>query len=64
MNKCKTCDGCGKVADTDDREPWTFWANLPAQSATAVLMGLVKPINCPACKGTGIATPETKAGPA
>ena len=51
--KCQACDGCGKVANTDDKEPWTVWANLPVKSAAAVIMGLVKPIPCDECGGTG-----------
>lgn len=54
--KCRKCDGCGKVADSDDQEPWTVWTSLPLSSAAAVLAGLVKPIICPRCRGTG-ATP-------
>jgi hypothetical protein len=52
-DKCVTCDGCGKIADDDDGTPWTFWAELPIQSTAAVMLGLVKPIPCPTCKGTG-----------
>lgn len=51
--KCQKCDGCGKVANTEDQEPWTVWMNLPLQSAGAVILGIVKPITCPYCKGTG-----------
>lgn len=51
--KCSKCDGCGKVANTDDQEPWSAWMNLPLQSSAAVVMGLVRPIDCLACKGTG-----------
>lgn len=47
---CHTCDGCGQVADTDDREPWTAWESLPPGSDMAVRMGLVKPIPCPDCQ--------------
>lgn len=50
---CEGCDGCGKVADTPDREPWTRWTALPLQSAAAVVLGVVKPIPCPYCNGTG-----------
>jgi hypothetical protein len=53
--RCTRCDGCGQIADTEDGEPWTQWANLPVQSATAVLMGIVKPVPCPVCGGTGTA---------
>ncbi len=51
--KCAKCHGCGQVADTDDQEPWTAWTALPLQSAGAVVAGLVKPIDCPVCGGTG-----------
>ena len=52
--KCVKCDGCGKVADTDDQEPWSTWMKLPVQSAAAILIGLVKPIPCPNCGGMGL----------
>lgn len=51
--KCQRCDGCGRIADSDDGEPWTVWANLPPGSDLAVRMGIVNPIDCPACGGTG-----------
>ena len=47
------CEGCGKVADTEDQEPWTAWLELPLQSAGAVLLGAVTAIKCPECDGTG-----------
>ena len=50
---CIACDGCGQVANTEDKEPWTDWANLPLGSSMAVLTGVVKPIPCPECGGTG-----------
>ena len=50
---CLTCDDCGQIADSDDGEPWTAWADLPFESALAVRMGLVKPIPCPACSQAG-----------
>ncbi len=53
-NKCLKCGGCGQVADTEDQEPWSYWLELPLQSATAVLLGIVKPIDCPECSGTGL----------
>ncbi len=51
--ECTKCEGCGQVADTEDQEPWVYWSTLPPQSAAAVAMGLVKPIPCPQCGGTG-----------
>lgn len=50
---CSTCDGCGKIANDDDRTPWTYWAELKPPSNMAVAMGLVRPITCPDCNGVG-----------
>lgn len=50
---CTRCDGCGKISDSDDGEAWTAWTSLPLQSSVAVLMGWVKPIDCPVCRGEG-----------
>ena len=55
----KTCDVCNGEGSTDNNEdlaergPWSYWANLPVQSALAVIMGLVKPTKCYACNGIG-----------
>lgn len=50
---CTRCEGCGELANSDSREPWTFWASLPSESSLAVYTGLVWPIPCDACNGTG-----------
>jgi hypothetical protein len=50
---CRWCAGCGKIADTEDREPWIDWERLPPGADAAVRMGLVKPLPCPECGGTG-----------
>lgn len=50
---CTKCEGCGYVADTPEQEPWTQWMNLPLKSSIAVIMGLVKRIECPRCNETG-----------
>ncbi len=50
--KCTKCNGEGRVADSDDQEPWSDWENLPPGSDLAVQMGLVKPIPCPECGGS------------
>jgi hypothetical protein len=47
--KCPRCDGCGLIASSEDGEPWTMWLDLPLGSSAAVLMGLVRPLPCPAC---------------
>jgi hypothetical protein len=52
--KCARCDGCGRVASTEDGEPWTAWASLPPGSDLAVRLGVVKPLRCPRCDGTGL----------
>lgn len=51
--RCDRCMGCGKIADSDDGEPWSDWEALPPGSDAAVKLGLVKPIPCPDCGGTG-----------
>jgi hypothetical protein len=51
---CPACDGCGQVADSDDREPWTVWASLPPGSDLAVRAGMVRPMPCPRCAGSGL----------
>lgn len=53
MIECPRCRGCGQIANSEQGEPWSNWMALPLQSATAVLMGLVKPIPCPSCNGAG-----------
>jgi hypothetical protein len=50
---CPKCLGDKQIADSDDGEPWSAWANLPPGSDLAVRTGMVKPITCPECKGTG-----------
>jgi hypothetical protein len=55
MAECQTCAGCGQVANDDDRTPWKHWLELPLASSGSVLLGLVKPIECPDCGGTGVA---------
>jgi len=51
--KCKRCNGCGRIANSDSGEPWTAWADLPPGSDIAVRLGIVRPIPCPVCRGTG-----------
>ena len=51
--KCYKCAGCGKIANDKDETPWKYWEELPSQSAVAIKMGLVAPIECPVCKGSG-----------
>lgn len=48
---CKKCNGEGRVANSDEQEPWSCWENLPPGADIAVRMGIVKPIPCPDCKG-------------
>ena len=52
---CPECDGCGQIANDDARTPWKYWAALPMPSAAAVTLGLVKPLPCPGCGGSGVA---------
>ena len=50
---CTRCLGWKRIATSADGESWKEWAELPQHAATAVLMGLVRPIVCPRCDGTG-----------
>lgn len=59
---CDRCAGCGYVANTPDAEPWKYWAELPTQSAVAISMGWVRPIECPECKGSGEGHSESLKG--
>ncbi len=52
-NTCKKCEGCGQIANDDDQNPWTYWQELPPGADFAVRTGLVRPIPCPNCGGTG-----------
>ena len=51
--ECPRCLGCGRIADSEEGEPWEMWEALPPGSNLAVRLGLVKPITCPECDGTG-----------
>lgn len=50
---CRRCDGCGRVANSEDAEPWTMWEALPPGSDLAVQMGVVRPVTCLDCNGSG-----------
>lgn len=52
--QCSRCDGCGRI-DDGDGAPWSAWLALPLGSAAAVVAGIVKPITCPDCGGSGAA---------
>lgn len=50
---CQQCLGWKRVDNGRDRGSWKYWAELPAQSQVAIAMGLVGPIECPRCGGSG-----------
>ena len=50
---CERCDGCGKIASGEEGLPWSTWLDLPLKASAAVLFGIVEPIDCPDCGGTG-----------
>jgi hypothetical protein len=58
--KCGRCDGCGKIASGDEGAPWSTWMAMPVQSSLAVLAGIVKPLPCPTCGGSGKQTAEAR----
>jgi hypothetical protein len=49
---CDRCAGCGYL-DDGEMQPFKYWLELPVQSAVALQMGLVKPVECPDCRATG-----------
>lgn len=50
---CQQCLGWKRVSD-GDKISWKYWAELSPPSNIAVLLGIVKPVECPRCHGTGI----------
>lgn len=58
---CTTCDGCGRVANDEDMTPWSLWEAMPAASKLAINMGLVRPVTCPDCAGSGRGTANESA---
>lgn len=56
--ECNRCDGCGSIASGEEGAPWSRWTSLPSESQLAIRMGVVWPIPCPDCNGTGRAALE------
>jgi len=54
---CPRCHGCGRIANDDDGSPWSAWESLPPGSDIAVRLGLVQPMTCPTCLGSGRRVP-------
>ena len=52
---CPTCQGCGKVANSNDGEPWTVWEKLSPGADLAVRAGIIYAVTCPRCGGSGSA---------
>lgn len=50
---CGRCNGCKQIANDDDGTPWHHWAALNPPENIAVQFGLVFPIQCPRCQGSG-----------
>lgn len=57
--KCPACEGEGRVANTEDKEPWSAWETMPATAKAAIHLGLVRPVDCIPCGGTGRKRRET-----
>jgi predicted nucleic-acid-binding Zn-ribbon protein len=58
QEKCPKCEGCGEIANDEDGLPWTHWQELPTAASFAIRLGLIFPIECPECGGTGKAKKE------
>lgn len=50
---CTKCDGCKQIANDDNGTAWWAWESLPSPSNLAVALGMVKPLPCPHCNGSG-----------
>ena len=50
---CQRCLGWKRV-DDGEQQSWKYWEELPSSSRIAINLGLVKPIVCPDCKGSGV----------
>lgn len=50
---CRHCLGWKKIANSTDGESWKYWAELPSPENLAVVIGVVFPVDCPRCQGTG-----------
>jgi len=58
---CPRCDGCGKIDNSAEGAPWSMWKSLPPGSDAAVRAGLVRPVPCPDCGGSGdLSDPRTR----
>lgn len=51
---CQKCLGWKHIANDDAQTSWKHWAELPPPENLAVQLGMVFPIVCPRCKGSGI----------
>lgn len=51
--ECRRCAGCGEIANDRDGTPWKYWLELSAHCGLAIAMGLVSPLPCPRCGGSG-----------
>jgi hypothetical protein len=50
---CQRCLGWKRIANDDEGLPWKYWAELPSPENLAVQIGIVVPLPCPRCKGSG-----------
>jgi hypothetical protein len=56
---CKQCLGWKRV-DNGQGVSWKEWMDLPAPSRSAVDAGIIKPVVCPRCHGTGVEPDRNK----
>lgn len=56
---CPQCLGWKRIANDDDQSSWKYWAELLLPANIGVQLGIVYPIMCPKCLGTGRDIRET-----
>lgn len=54
---CPKCLGWKRIANGEEGASWKHWAELLPPSNLSVVLGLVYPVECPRCRGTGRRVP-------
>ena len=57
-DRCKRCLGWKRIANDEEGLPWKYWAELPSPENLAVVAGIIVPVECPHCMGSGIEPKE------
>lgn len=50
---CGRCEGCGRIANMEPMLPWTHYMKTGMDRAGPATFGVLRPVPCPECQGTG-----------